>query len=60
MLAPFFLTGFSVIIDINNNKISWTNLGTIFLPGLTTPRHENQKIRYENKLLKAKEPAPDV
>jgi hypothetical protein len=29
-------------------------------PGLTTPRHENQKIRYENKLLKAKEPTPDV
>jgi hypothetical protein len=27
---------------------------------LTTARHENQKIRYKNKLLKAKEPAPDV
>jgi hypothetical protein len=27
---------------------------------LTTALHENQKIRYENKLLKAKEPAPDV
>jgi hypothetical protein len=27
---------------------------------LTTPRHENQKIRHENELLKAKEPAPDV
>jgi hypothetical protein len=39
---------------------SGTNLGAIFLPGLTTPRHENQKIRYENELLKAKEPAPDV
>jgi hypothetical protein len=34
--------------------------GAIFLPGLTTARHENQKIRYENELLKAKEPAPDV
>jgi hypothetical protein len=27
---------------------------------LTTAWHENRKIRYENKLLKAKEPAPDV
>jgi hypothetical protein len=27
---------------------------------LTTPRHENQKIRHENELLKAKEPTPDV
>jgi hypothetical protein len=27
---------------------------------LTTPRHENRKIRHENKLLKAKEPTPDV
>jgi hypothetical protein len=27
---------------------------------LTTALHENRKIRYENKLLKAKEPAPDV
>jgi hypothetical protein len=27
---------------------------------LTTAGHENRKIRYENKLLKAKEPAPDV
>jgi hypothetical protein len=27
---------------------------------LTTPRHENQKIRHENELLKAKEPAPGV
>jgi hypothetical protein len=27
---------------------------------LTTAWHENQKIRYENELLKAKEPAPDV
>jgi hypothetical protein len=25
---------------------------------LTTPRHENQKIRHENELLKAKEPTP--
>jgi hypothetical protein len=40
---------------------TWTNLGAIFLPaGLTTPRHENQKILYENELLKAKEPTPDV
>jgi hypothetical protein len=39
---------------------TWTNLGTIFLPGLTTAWHENQKIRYKNKLLKAKQPAPDV
>jgi hypothetical protein len=39
---------------------TWKNLGAIFLPGLTMPRHENQKIRYENKLLKAKEPAPEV
>jgi hypothetical protein len=37
-----------------------TKLRTILLPGLTTPRHENQKIRYKNELLKAKEPAPDV
>jgi hypothetical protein len=27
---------------------------------LTTPRHENKKIRHENELLKTKEPAPDV
>jgi hypothetical protein len=27
---------------------------------LTTACHKNQKIRYENELLKAKEPAPDV
>jgi hypothetical protein len=27
---------------------------------LTTAWHENQKIRYENELLKAKKPAPDV
>jgi hypothetical protein len=27
---------------------------------LTMPRHENTKIRYENELLKAKEPTPDV
>jgi hypothetical protein len=27
---------------------------------LTTAWNENRKIRYENKLLKAKEPAPDV
>jgi hypothetical protein len=27
---------------------------------LTTPCHENRKILYENELLKAKEPAPDV
>jgi hypothetical protein len=39
---------------------TWTNLGAIFLPGLTTARHENQKIQYKNELLKAKEPAPDV
>jgi hypothetical protein len=39
---------------------TWTNLGAIFLLGLTTARHENQKIRYKNELLKAKEPAPDV
>jgi hypothetical protein len=39
---------------------TWTNLGAIFLPGLTTPRHENRKILYENELLKAKVPAPDV
>jgi hypothetical protein len=65
-LAPFFLTGSSVIININNNKNlvdeprTWTNLGAIFLPGLTTPRHENKKIRYKNELSKAKEPTPDV
>jgi hypothetical protein len=65
-LAPFFLTGFSVIIDINNTKYlvyelrTWTNLGAIFLPGLPTPRHENRKILYENELLKAKESTPDV
>jgi hypothetical protein len=39
---------------------TWTNLGAIFLLGLTTARHKNQKIRYKNELLKAKEPAPDV
>jgi hypothetical protein len=27
---------------------------------LTRPRHENQKIRHENELLKAKETTPDV
>jgi hypothetical protein len=27
---------------------------------LTTAWHKNWKIRYKNKLLKAKEPAPDV
>jgi hypothetical protein len=27
---------------------------------LTTAWHKNRKIRYENKLLKVKEPAPDV
>jgi hypothetical protein len=27
---------------------------------LTTAWHENRKILYENELLKAKEPAPDV
>jgi hypothetical protein len=27
---------------------------------LTTAWHENRKIRYENELLKAKEPTPDV
>jgi hypothetical protein len=27
---------------------------------LTTARHENRKIQYENELLKAKEPTPDV
>jgi hypothetical protein len=27
---------------------------------LTMACHENQKIRYENELLKTKEPAPDV
>jgi hypothetical protein len=65
-LAPFFLTGSSVIININNNKNlvyeprTWTNLGAIFLPGLTTLRYENRKIRYENELLKAKEHTPDV
>jgi hypothetical protein len=39
---------------------TWTNLGAIFLPGLTTPSHKNRKIQYENELLKAKEPTPDV
>jgi hypothetical protein len=65
-LAPFFFTASSVIIHINNKKIlvyeprTWTNLGAIFLPALTTPRHENKKILYANELLKAKEPASDV
>jgi hypothetical protein len=27
---------------------------------LTTALHENRNIRYENELLKAKEPTPDV
>jgi hypothetical protein len=35
-----------------------TNLGAIFLPGLTAPIHENPKIQYENEILKAKEPTP--
>jgi hypothetical protein len=35
-------------------------LRAILLPELTTPIHENRKIRYENELLKAKEPTPDV
>jgi hypothetical protein len=65
-LAPFFFTASSEIIHIDNKKNlvyeprTWTNLGGIFLLGLTAPRHENRKIGYENKLLKAKEPAPDV
>jgi hypothetical protein len=42
------------------NPRTWTNLGAIFLPGLTTPRHENRKIRYKSELLQAKEPTPDV
>jgi hypothetical protein len=62
-LAPFFLRGSSVIININNlvyEPHTWTNLGAIFLPGLTMPRHENLKIQFENELLNAKEPTPDV
>jgi hypothetical protein len=65
-LAPFFFTASSVIIHINNKKNlvyeprNWNNLVAIFLPGLTTPRHKNRKIPYENELLKAKEPTPDV
>jgi hypothetical protein len=62
-LALFFLTGSSVIININNKKNlvdEPRTLGAIFLPGLTTPRHDIRKIRYENELLKAKEPTPDV
>jgi hypothetical protein len=39
---------------------TWTNLDAIFLPGLTTPRQKNRKIRYENELSKAKETTPDV
>jgi hypothetical protein len=39
---------------------TWTNLGAIFLPGLTTPRHENQKSQYENELLKTKGITRDV
>jgi hypothetical protein len=39
---------------------TWTNLGAIFLPGLTTPKNENRKILYKNEFLKAKEPTPDV
>jgi hypothetical protein len=64
--GAIFFTASSVIIHINKKKIlvyeplTWTNLGAIFLPGLTTPRHENRKILYENELLKAKEPAPHV
>jgi hypothetical protein len=65
-LAPFFLTGSSVIININNKKNlvyeprTWKNLGAVFLPGLTTPRHENGKIQQANELLKAIEPTPDL
>jgi hypothetical protein len=65
-LGSFFFTASSVIIHINNKKNlvyephTWTNLGAIFHLGLTTPRHENQKIRYKNELLKVKEPTPDV
>jgi hypothetical protein len=28
-------------------------LGQIFLPGLTTPRHENRKILYESKRIRS-------
>jgi hypothetical protein len=35
-------------------------LAPFFLPGLTSPRHKNRKIIYENEFLKAKEPALDV
>jgi hypothetical protein len=35
-------------------------LAPFFLPGLTTPGYEIQKIRYKNELLKSKDPAPDV
>jgi hypothetical protein len=31
-----------------------------FTSELTTPKHENQKIQYENELLEAKEPTSDV
>jgi hypothetical protein len=46
----------ATLIDVNNNKYS----PVLGLPELTTPIHENQKIRYGNELLKAKEPTPDV
>jgi hypothetical protein len=35
-------------------------LAPFYYMELTTPRHENRKIRHENKILKANEPAPYV
>jgi hypothetical protein len=38
-----------------------TNLRAVLLSGAHyTPRHENQKIRHENEMLKAHEPTPNM
>jgi hypothetical protein len=55
-LAKNICLELATLIDVNNNKYS----PVLGLPELTTPIHENRKIRYENELLKAKEPTPDV
>jgi hypothetical protein len=33
---------------------------SFYYPELTTPRRENRKIRHENEIVKANEPAPYV
>jgi hypothetical protein len=55
-LAKNICLELATLIDVNNNNYS----PVLGLPELTTPIHENRKIRYGNELLKAKEPTPDV